>query len=54
MWFVSTIKVKINADDTSQKERKRGLEVYLNNKILRQVKTMKYLIIIIDNKLTFG
>jgi len=29
------------------------LEVYLNNKELRQVKTMKYLGIIIDNKVTF-
>jgi hypothetical protein len=35
-----------------RKERK-DLEVYLNNKLLRQVKTMKYLGIIIDNKLTF-
>jgi len=29
------------------------LEVYLNNKLLRRVKTMKYLGIIIDSKLTF-
>jgi hypothetical protein len=29
------------------------LEVYLNNKHLRQVKTTKYLCVIIDNKLTF-
>ena len=36
-----------------RKERK-DLEVYLNNKILRQVNTMKYLGIIIDNKLTFS
>ena len=35
-----------------RKERK-DLEVYLNNKQLRQVKTMKYLGIIIDDKLTF-
>jgi len=35
-----------------RKERK-DLEVYLNYKLLRQVKTMKYLGIIIDNKLTF-
>jgi len=34
-----------------RKERK-DLEVYLNNKHLRQVTTMKYLGIIIDNKLT--
>ena len=45
-------KVKSNADDTSKKERK-DVEVYVNNKQLRQVKTMKYLGIIIDNKLTF-
>jgi len=32
-----------------RKERK-DLEVYLNNKQLRQVKTMKYLGIIIDDK----
>jgi hypothetical protein len=31
---------------------RKDLEVYLNNKHLRQVKTMKYLVIIIDNKLT--
>jgi hypothetical protein len=35
-----------------RKERK-DLDVYLNNKHLRQVKNMKYLGIIIDNKLTF-
>jgi len=35
-----------------RKERK-DLEVYLNNKQLRQVKTVKYLGIIIDDKLTF-
>jgi hypothetical protein len=35
-----------------RKERK-DLEVYLNNKHLRQVKTIKYLGVIIDNKLTF-
>ena len=35
-----------------RKERK-DLEVYLNNKQLRQVKTMKYLGIIIDDKLIF-
>jgi len=29
------------------------VEVYLNNKLLRHVKTMKYLGIIIDKKLTF-
>jgi hypothetical protein len=49
-------KVRSNADDTSQKERKKerkDLEVYLNNKHPRQVKTMKYLGVIIDNKLAF-
>jgi hypothetical protein len=35
-----------------RKERK-DVEAYLNNKHLRQVKTMKYLGVIIDNKLTF-
>jgi hypothetical protein len=35
-----------------RKERK-GVEVYLNNKHLSQVKTMKYLGVIIENKLTF-
>jgi len=29
------------------------VEVYLNNKLLQHVKNMKYLGIIIDNKLTF-
>jgi len=39
---------------TRRKRKERvDLEVYLNNKLLRQVKTMKYLGIIIDNKLTF-
>jgi len=36
----------------SKKERK-DLEVYLNNKQLRQVKIIKYLNIIIEDKLTF-
>jgi hypothetical protein len=40
-------KFKSNADDTSQKERKE-VEVYLNNKHLRQVKTIKYLGVIIE------
>jgi hypothetical protein len=35
-----------------RKDRKE-LEVYLNNKHLRQVKTIKYLGIIINNKTTF-
>jgi predicted permease len=35
-----------------RKDRK-DLEIYSNNKQLRQVKTMKYLGIIIDNKLIF-
>ena len=39
---------------TRQKRKERkDLEVYLNNKIIRQVNTMKYLGTIIDNKLTF-
>jgi hypothetical protein len=39
---------------TRRKVKKRkDLEVYLNNKHLRQVKTVKYLGVIIDNKLTF-
>ena len=39
---------------TRQKRRERkDLEVYVNNKLLRQVKTMKYLGIILDDKLTF-
>jgi len=39
---------------TQRKRKERGeVEVYLNNKLLRQVKTMKYLGIIIDKKLTF-
>jgi hypothetical protein len=39
---------------TRRKRKDRmDLEVYLNNKHIRQVKTMKYLGIIIDNKLTF-
>jgi hypothetical protein len=39
---------------TRRKRKKREeVEVYLNNKILRQVKTTKYLGIIIGNKLTF-
>jgi len=34
---------------TCRKRKERGeVEVYLNNKLLRQVKTMKYLGIIID------
>jgi len=37
-----------------RKRKERGeVEVYLNNKLLRQVKTMKHLVIIIDKKLTF-
>jgi len=37
-----------------KKRKERGeVEVYLNNKLHRQVKTMKYLGIIIDKKLTF-
>jgi len=37
-----------------RKRKERGeVEVYLNNKLLRQVKTMKYLGIIIDKKRTF-
>jgi len=36
---------------TLRKRKERGeVEVYLNNKLLRQVKTMKYLGIIIDKK----
>jgi hypothetical protein len=39
---------------TRQKRKDtKDLEVYLNNKHLRQVKPIKYLSIIIDNKLTF-
>jgi hypothetical protein len=39
---------------TRRKRKEREvLELYLNSKILRQVKTMKYLGILIDNKLTF-
>jgi len=39
---------------TRRKRKEReDLELYLNNKLLRQVKTMKYLGIIIDSKLTF-
>ena len=45
-------KSKVMLTRRKRKERK-DLEVYLNNKQLRQVKTMKYLGIIIDNKLTF-
>jgi hypothetical protein len=39
----------------TRRKRKEGknLEVYLNNKHLKQVKTMKSLGVIIDNKLTF-
>ena len=36
-----------------KRKERREVEVYLNNKLLRQVKTMKYLGIIIDKKLTF-
>ena len=36
-----------------KRKESEDLEVYLNNKPLRQVKTMKYLGIIIDSKLTF-
>jgi hypothetical protein len=37
-----------------RKRKEKGeVEVYLNKKLLRQVKTMKYLGIIIDKKLTF-
>jgi hypothetical protein len=36
-----------------KRKERQDLEVYLNNKHLKQVKTMKYLGIIIDNKLTF-
>jgi len=39
---------------TRRKRKEReDLEVYVNNKPLRHVKTMKYLGIIIDGKLTF-
>jgi len=39
---------------TRRKRKEReDLEVYLNNNPLRQVKTIKYLGIIIDSKLTF-
>jgi len=39
---------------TQRKRKEReDLEVYLKNKPLRQVKTMKYLGIIIERKLTF-
>ena len=39
---------------TRRKRKERGeVEVYLNKKLLQQFKNMKYLGIIIDNKLTF-
>ena len=39
---------------TRRKRKEReDLQLYLNNKLIRQVKTMNYLGIIIENKLTF-
>jgi len=39
---------------TQRKMKERDeVEIQLNNKLLQQVKNMKYLGIIIDNKLTF-
>jgi hypothetical protein len=36
-----------------EREERKDVQVYPNNKHLRQVKTMKYLGVIIENKLTF-
>jgi hypothetical protein len=46
-------KSKVMLMTRRKRKEREEVEVYLNNKILRQVKTMKYLGIIIDNKLTF-
>jgi hypothetical protein len=46
-------KSKVMLMTRRKRKDRKDLEVYLNNKHLRQVKTMKYLGIIIDNKLTF-
>jgi len=36
-----------------EKEKNKEVEIYLNNKILEQVKKIKYLGIIFDSKMTF-
>jgi hypothetical protein len=46
-------KSKVMLMTRRKRKEREDLEVYMNNKILRQVKTMKYLGIIIDNKVTF-
>jgi hypothetical protein len=46
-------KSKVMLMSRRKRKERQDLDVYLNNKHLRQVKTMKYLGIIIDNKLTF-
>jgi hypothetical protein len=46
-------KSKILLMTRRKRKSREDFEVYLNNKLLRQVKTIKYLGIIIDNKLTF-
>jgi hypothetical protein len=45
-------KSKVMLKTQRKRKDRKDLEVYFNNKHLRQVKTMKYLSII-DNKLTF-
>jgi hypothetical protein len=45
-------KSKVILKTRRKRKERKDLEVYLNNKQLRQVKTMKYLGVIIDNKLT--
>ena len=37
----------------SRRMEKKGIEIYVNNKILKQVNSLKYLGIIFDSKLTF-
>jgi hypothetical protein len=46
-------KTKVMLITLRKRKNRKDLEVNLNKKHLRQVKTMKYLGIIIDNKLTF-
>jgi len=58
MWATDKVrsndhKSKIMLLTRRKRKERKDLEVYLNNKHLRQVKTMKYLGIILDNKLTF-
>ena len=50
---VQRAKITSYAHDKAKEERKKEVKIYLNNKPLLQVRSMKYLGIIFDHKLTF-